>query len=361
MRKNYVVLFSGGTGGHVIPAVNFGNYLIDQGYYCVLFLDKRGLLYSSRFKGKVINISSVHFSGNILFKFKSFLLQLCGLVQSLFYLLTIRPSNCIAFGSYASFMPLTVAVLLRILRLTQIHLHEQNSVIGRVNLFFLFFSKNIFINFDNIKNIKSCYIKKLYHVGLPYYNKIIIEKRIIKFSKEKKIKIFVYGGSQGSINLNNGFLKIIEKLPNDYYKKFSVVIQASPKQISKIETKLKELKINFKAKNFFNDIHKILRSCDIAFARSGAGTINDIIMSQTPSILVPLPKSVYDHQYLNAKYLFDKKAAQLVEEKDLNSNATYLLFKELFDNIDKRVSLINNLQAIRILDANKLIFKKIIK
>ena len=256
-------------------------------------------------------------------------------------------------------MPLIVAALLRILRLTQIHLHEQNSVIGRVNLFFLFFSKNILINFDNIKNIKSCYTKKLHHVGLPYYNKIIIEKRIIKFSKEKKIKIFVYGGSQGSINLNNGFLKIIKKLPNNYYKKLTIVVQCSNKQIVKIESELKKLKINFELKNFFDDIHGILTTSDIVVSRSGAGTINDIIESQIPSILVPLPHAIYNHQYLNAKYLVDKEATNLVEEKDLNIDIAYFVFKELLDNAKKRITIIRNLQAIKILDANELMIKKI--
>ena len=68
------MLFSGGTGGHVIPSVNFGNYLIDCGYNCTLFLDNRGLQYAGKFKGRIVNISSAHFSGNILFKLNSFFL-----------------------------------------------------------------------------------------------------------------------------------------------------------------------------------------------------------------------------------------------------------------------------------------------
>ena len=50
MKSDYLVLFAGGTGGHVIPAVNYGNYLIDRGYNCTLFLDKRGIKYASQFK-----------------------------------------------------------------------------------------------------------------------------------------------------------------------------------------------------------------------------------------------------------------------------------------------------------------------
>ena len=86
MKSDYLVLFSGGTGGHVIPAVNYGNYLIKCNYKCTLFLDKRGMKYANQFKGKVLCISSAHFSGNILFKLKSIFLLLCGLIQSFYYL-----------------------------------------------------------------------------------------------------------------------------------------------------------------------------------------------------------------------------------------------------------------------------------
>ena len=48
-KKNYLIL-SGGTGGHVIPAVNLGNYIIEKGYDCYLFVDERGMKYTNSFK-----------------------------------------------------------------------------------------------------------------------------------------------------------------------------------------------------------------------------------------------------------------------------------------------------------------------
>ena len=48
MNKKIVIL-SGGTGGHVIPAINFGNYLLSKGYVCSLIIDKRGKKYSKNF------------------------------------------------------------------------------------------------------------------------------------------------------------------------------------------------------------------------------------------------------------------------------------------------------------------------
>ena len=57
----------------------------------------------------------------------------------------------------------------------------------------------------------------------------------------------------------------------------------------------------------------------------------------------------------------NKHAAQLVEEKDLDSDKAYFAFKRLFDNADQRISIIKNLQQIKILDANKLMLNKVFK
>ena len=56
----------------------------------------------------------------------------------------------------------------------------------------------------------------------------------------------------------------------------------------------------------------------MAITRAGAGTINDIIVSTTPSIIIPLPHSTNNHQLFNAKFLTDINAAILIEESDFD-------------------------------------------
>ena len=166
-KNNNILICTGGTGGHVIPAVNFGNYLILQGYRCSLMLDKRGIKYANNFKGNIISIHSSHLSGNFYFKVKSTFSLFIGLIQSIFYIVKIIPRHCISFGSYASFTPLLISIFFKFIKKIDIHIHEQNSVMGRVNLFFLPYSKNIFTNFEHINNIKKEFYHKTYHVGLP--------------------------------------------------------------------------------------------------------------------------------------------------------------------------------------------------
>ena len=154
-KNNNILICTGGTGGHVIPAVNFGNYLILKGYRCSLMLDKRGIKYANNFKGNIISIQSSHLSGNFYFKVKSTFSLFIGFIQSIFYIVKIIPRHCISFGSYASFTPLLISIFFKFIKKIDIHIHEQNSVMGRVNLFFLPYSKNIFTNFEHINNIKK--------------------------------------------------------------------------------------------------------------------------------------------------------------------------------------------------------------
>jgi len=355
MKRNSIAIFSGGTGGHVIPAMNYGNYLFSQGYKPVLFLDKRGIKYAKEFKGKIIKINSAHFSGNYLFIFNSFFCLLFGAFQSLYHLILIRPKISIGFGSYASFSPLLICLILKFFKINKIYLHEQNSIIGKVNLFFLPFADKIFSNFEILKNLNNKHKNKFICVGLPSKEKLIYAKREINKIQNNNINIFVYGGSQGSSNLNKQFYNLIKKLPTHISKKISLIMQSSI-DLTSYQNKIEDLVDSLKVKFFFNSIDEILFKSDVVVSRSGAGAINDIVFSQCPAILVPYPYSIYNHQYDNAKYLVDKNAAILIEEKNLNLDISYNKFLDLLKNKDKRISFIINLQSINRNNANKLMF-----
>ena len=102
-----------------------------------------------------------------------------------------------------------------------------------------------------------------------------------------------------------------------------------------------------------------LNQTDILIARAGAGTINDVIISQIPTIFIPLPSSANDHQFQNAQYLQNKKAALIITENelDLDNDQSYLIIKKLIENNDQQISMIKNLQKIKNFDTNSLIYK----
>jgi len=353
-----ILICTGGTGGHVIPAVNFGNFLINKGFECCLILDQRGNKYSKNFKGKIFIIRSSHLSGNILYKFNSLLNLLIGLIQSLFFLKKIKPNICIAFGSYATFMPLSALFFYKFFKNINLYLHEQNSVAGKVNSFFLPLTKSIFTNFKDVINLPEKYAKKKIHVGLPNNKRFNID-----FAKKNNVSkkiIFIYGGSQGSHNLINNFLLVINTIINSELNNLKFIIQCPQKLNIKLEKTLKNLKIDYQIKNFFYDIDNILSKTDIAITRAGAGTINDLIRHKLPSIIFPLPNSIYNHQYYNAKFLFDKRACILLDENNFNLNSYSKSLNELIINKKYYENMKESINKIILPDTNELILETIL-
>ena len=83
MKKNKILIITGGTGGHVIPALNFFNYLNNDSKNVFLLTDNRGYQYiTNTNKKNILKINSSHLTGNINFK-------LLGLIFCLIILIII--------------------------------------------------------------------------------------------------------------------------------------------------------------------------------------------------------------------------------------------------------------------------------
>ena len=90
MKKNFL-LITGGTGGHVIPANNFANYLSSKNIMCTIITDRRGYKYFNSNNIKVHIVSSSNLNGNYISKLFGFFQILFGLVQSFIIVITLKP------------------------------------------------------------------------------------------------------------------------------------------------------------------------------------------------------------------------------------------------------------------------------
>ena len=87
--------------------------------------------------------------------------------------------------------------------------------------------------------------------------------------------------------------------------------------------------------DFEENILQLILDSDIAITRSGASSTAELAHTLTPFIAVPLPNSIDNHQYLNAKYYGDKECCWIMEQKNFNSKNLFNLISNIMADEDK--------------------------
>ncbi len=358
MKKNFL-LITGGTGGHVIPAKNFANYLSIKNINCTIITDKRGYRYFDNYSGKIYVISSSNLNGNIVLKIFGIFQILLGLIQSFIIIFLLKPSHSISFGSYASFSPMLSCVVFKSFYKVKLYIHEQNSIIGRTNKFFLNFTNKLFLNFDIKSKINSKFKDKIFLVGSPE-NSFKKNFNISNKNSESNFTIFISGGSQGSEFVSNFATNLIKIIDNEKIIKAKFIFQCSKNLIKKQEEKLRNIKSPIILKDFFINIEEILANANLAICRAGAGTIVDLINFKLPSILIPLPSSKDNHQFFNAKILAKHDLAIIIDQNDDDLDRAKRHIYEIYSNAKKLESMNKKFDMIQVKNSNTLIYKLIV-
>ena len=258
-----------------------------------------------------------------------------GIIQSLYYLIKIRPDVILSFGGFASFPVVVSAKILGI----SVVIHEQTSAAGRSNLLSEKFVSQIALSRSESE---KCFTPgKCVVTGNP------IMKEITQVKPKSKIgeppTIFVTGGSRGSQKINEALEKILKRLLSKYklihqtggldYLKFSDIKQKLPQA----------LRNNYEVFVRVNplEVYKIYQKCDIVVGRAGANTVSEIMMVKRPAILIPLPISYLDEQTKNARIARDMGVAKIILQKNLTSE---LLFKNIEEAITNYAEIVEKIK-----------------
>ena len=100
-----------------------------------------------------------------------------------------------------------------------------------------------------------------------------------------------------------------------------------------------------------------MKKADIMVSRAGASALSEIIALKIPSILIPSPYVPDNHQYKNAIDLVNKKAAILLEEKDLVGDILVRKIDEIIFDEAKLNSMKNNLIEFGVLNSSTKIYE----
>jgi len=97
-----------------------------------------------------------------------------------------------------------------------------------------------------------------------------------------------------------------------------VVHQAGEKHLETLKANYAAAHVQGELVAFIDDMARRYAEADLGICRAGAVTIAELSAGGMASILVPFPHAVDDHQTANAKFLSDRGAAILIQQRDLS-------------------------------------------
>ncbi|MGD9639315.1 MAG: undecaprenyldiphospho-muramoylpentapeptide beta-N-acetylglucosaminyltransferase [Alphaproteobacteria bacterium] len=345
-----IVITTGGTGGHIFPALSLGVHLKNQKASVVIATDKRGINWLQSQNNPLETIcftsSSPALSG-IFNKIKALILILQGTLKALLYVKKNKPDLVIGFGSYASFPIMLAALFLNI----PIMMHEQNAVLGKTNRFFAKRAKILALSFENTALIPTG-VKTVF-TGMPVRNAIAKIKSAPLQFEDNSFKILVTGGSQGASIFSDIIPQAINALPDDLRTQIEVVQQCRESEISKVTEGYQNQIKNFRIASFFNDMPNELKSCNLVICRAGSSTIAELATVQRPAILVPLPYAADNHQAANARAFCKNNGGWFFEQKDFSVETLCQKLTELIKNADILVKMAQNIKNSANIEAVK--------
>ena len=313
-----IVISGGGTGGHLFPALAIRDEINNRypkssiHYIGSKFgiekdvIPKKNISHSLLpIRGFQRNMNLGSFGKNILLPLRVFSSIIK--VKKLFD--EINPNLVIGTGGYAAAIPLREGINRGIPTLIQ----EQNSYPGVTTRWFSKQANKVCIAFEDAKKFIN---NKSVLSGNP------IRKEISKGNKEKALKeygfnqnkktLFVFGGSQGSLYLNQMMEKI---LPSLTISNIQVIWQTGKDLYQNYSHNQSDMT---KVLPFIENMANAYALSDLVMSRSGAITCSELTICGKPSILVPLSNSAADHQIKNANALVKSGAACMLEEKNIN-------------------------------------------
>lgn len=321
-RKKRLCIVASGSGGHITPALCLGDKWHNQhalsGHMCdILFfsstkkLDK-AILDVHETSLTIKSCSLINLPGKRLWLYPIFFAQFVFVFfKSLLTLARTRPEKIVSTGGL---LAVPVCLAGRCLRIP-IELHELNVIPGKAIRFLSPFAHKTFVTFVQSKNIlKDAHLTPYpirFKPGDEVYEKNELITRInedyappIPLAPTYKT-IFLLGGSQGSLFLNDTLKQVLEE-QRSQLKNIQIIHQVGHADTRNWKSFYSSLNIPAITFSYTHNIKDLYRAANLLISRAGAGTLFELEFFKKKSILVPLASLAGGHQIANARAMAEK-------------------------------------------------------
>lgn len=314
MALQRVILTTGGTGGHIFPALAVAEAIRNEWPAArVLFVGgetgpEARLCEQAGLEFLALPVRGIIGRGKRAVGAMAAMLR--SVIQAMGEVKRFSPQVVAGFGGYASFPAMLAGCLQGIPTL----LHEQNSVPGVSNRLLGRLAQRVLLSFPDVQQRFPAAKSTL--VGNPVRQAIAAlgaSPRTISGEN----RLLVLGGSQGAIAVNDA---IIGALPHFREAGVQIVHQAGAKDVDRTKAAYEAAGWDASCVHaFMDDMAAAYAWADMAVCRAGASTVFELAAAGLPAVFIPFPFATHDHQAVNARHMAEAGAAVTILQQDLAS------------------------------------------
>ena len=355
--KYKIIIAAGGTGGHIFPAITLAKKFKSDGNQVTIIATGNDLE-KKIFALEKIDVAYFESRFKDVSRFSKYISLFTAPKSDLIkYVRDFKPDLVLGMGGYASLDVCKAASYIGEYHYSEEHfmmeeliepyiaIHEQNSKAGRANRYIANTrARGIIEGFPGAFDWKTKLLllstDDLTFLGNPVRSEILDVKRNVRSYSEysKNPRILILGGSQGARSINYSMPDIVQKL--SLKMDIEIMHQTGEHDYVKICEMYKENGFSADVFPFIQDMAKAYEWADLVIGRSGAMTVSELSAIGMPSILIPYPHAMDNHQLFNARFLEQKKATAIIYDKEVKSEHFIETIERIFseDRILKDMS-----------------------
>jgi len=322
------ILFAGGgTAGHINPALSIADYIKEQeeNFEALFVGTKRGLetklVPSAGYDIKYIDICGINRKN--LLKNISVLYKLQKAKKDVYKIIKdFAPDAVVCTGGYVSGPVMIAAHKAGIPSI----IHEQNVYPGLTVKGSQKYATYVAVSFE--ETVEHLVKEKCVVTGNPIRPEVLHsdrEKSRQKLGIGNKPYVLVFGGSLGAGKINDTMIGVLKKIAAE--QNISLLFGTGDKNFAQVTEQVKNENIilpdDVKIVPYINNMNEVMSACDLVVSRAGAITVSEIAALGKPSILIPSPNVVRNHQEQNAREFEKNGGAKVITEEELTDDLLY--------------------------------------
>jgi len=320
----------GGTGGHIFPGLAVAMALRERHHEVVLWLAGRDVesVSTAKWDGPVVSIGGKGLPAGVSLRSLPALCSLgAAFLRSWLRMRKDPPHIMLAMGGYGSVGPVLAARVLKI----PVVLHEANAIPGRAVEKLSRYAAAVAVSFESAKRYITHH--RIVLTGFPVRTEVCSgnQDRILPAGL---FTVLVVGGSQGAHRLNELASAALCRLHQQ-----GIPVQVIHLSGTVDETVVRKTYGSAGIPNavfsFFGEMARAYSQADIVIARAGAATCAEIVKCAVPSILIPLPTAMRDHQMANAMCLKNTGGVEVMAEREISASGLSDFLRECYRNPEK--------------------------